>query len=270
MAEMIKFAAPEVAFHTKHDFRELPPGKLPGNASIDRTLSKNNYNLLEGRCQTAKEANEYRKSLEKEIFKYNRKNLVHAIEVVVQCPSDCLPEQKKAFFKETYRYICSTLPMGERCVFVAQVHCDEKHYSPTGDMVSKDHLHVMYVPAVKDNKHDGYEYRLCADQLTKRARLKEFHPGLQKHLNDAGITATVYHKKDGNEKTISLSVSQLKQLTKATGITLDHSLTIEELAKIINANIEKEKQIVSLNEELATIKEKIRTIDHEEEEVMEF
>lgn len=242
MAELKKFGASEVAYHIRHDLRELPAGKNYGNEAVDASLSKGNYSLLEDRCQTTSEANEYRKEIEKEVFKYNRKNLVHAVEIVVQCPSDCPEEQKESFFRETYHYICSTLPMGERCVFIAQVHVDERHYSPTGKMISKDHLHVMYIPAVKDTKHDGFEYRLCADQLTKKARLKAFHPGLQNHLDKAGIHATVFRKKDGDGKTVSLSVAQLKDLTKKTGIALDHSLTVDELAAIIKSNIAHAKQ----------------------------
>lgn len=251
MAQLTKYGASEVTFHIQHDFRELPTGKRYGNESIDPDLSPFNYSLLDGRCQTAAEANRYRKELEKEIFKYNRKNLVHAVEIAVQCPDDCPVSQKDAFFLEAYRYICSTLPMGERCVFVAQVHVDEKHFSPSGKMISKDHLHVMYVPAVKDSKHEDFSYRLCADQLTKKACLREFHPGLQKHLDDAGIKATVYRKKESNGKAVSLSVAQLKELTKKTGITLDHSLTVDDLSQIINANILREKQLQILQAELA-------------------
>lgn len=251
MAELTKFGASEVAYHIKHDLRELPAGKTYGNEAVDPSLSGGNYSLLKGRCQTAAEANKYRKQIEQEVFKYNRKNLVHAVEIAVQCPSDCPAEEKEAFFRETYKYICSTLPMGEKCVFVAQVHVDERHYSPTGEMISKDHLHVMYVPAVKDTKHEGYEYRLCADQLTKKARLKEFHPGLQKHLDEVGIHATVFRKKEGAGKAVSLSVAQLKELTKKTGIALDHSLTVDELAEIINSNILHEKQAKVFRAELA-------------------
>lgn len=251
MAELTKFGSSEVFAHIRHDMREIPAKKSYGNEDIDPSLTQRNYSLLEGRCRNAKEANAYRKELEKELYKYNRKNLVHAVEICVQCPSDCPTEQKESFFRETYHYICSTLPMGERCVFVAQVHVDERHYSPTGKMISKDHLHVMYVPAVKDTKHTGFEYRLCADQLTKKARLKAFHPGLQKHLEATGIHATVYRKKSGDGKAVSLSVDQLKELTKKTGITLDHSLTVDELAEVINSNILHEKHVKFFRTELA-------------------
>lgn len=266
--EVIKFQASEVAFHIRHDLRELPNKKQYGNTSIDPALSSGNYSLIY-RGKNASEVNQYRKNLEKEIFHYNRKNLVHAVEVVIQCPADCPPEQKEAFFQESYNYICSTLPMGEKCVFVAEVHTDEKHYAPDGTMISKDHLHLMYVPGVLDTKHDGYQYRLCADQLTKKAKFREMHPGLQKHLNEAGIHATVYRKKEGDGKTVSLSVKQLKELTAKTGITLDHSLTVDELVSIINSNILHEKQREIMQAELLSKEKKIAELENKVEHLEE-
>ena len=65
MAEITKFGASEVAFHIKHDLREIPEGKDYGNESIIPEKSKDNYSLLD-RCQTAAEANKYRKQIEKE------------------------------------------------------------------------------------------------------------------------------------------------------------------------------------------------------------
>lgn len=247
--EITKFQSSEVSFHIRHDLRELPSQKNYGNESIDPDLTKNNYSLVK-RGKTSAEVNRYRKELEKEIFHYNRKNLVHSCEAVIQCPADCPPEQKEAFFRESYNYFVSTLPMGERCVFVAQVHTDEKHFAPDGSMLSKDHLHIMYVPGVPDTKHDGYAYKLCADQLTKKAKLRALHPGLQKHLDECGIKATVYRKKNSDGKTIPLSVNQLKELTKRTGIKLDHPLSVEELSQIINSNILKEKQIEGFKNQL--------------------
>lgn len=259
MAEITKFGASEVAFHIKHDLREIPEGKDYGNESIIPEKSKDNYSLLD-RCQTAAEANKYRKEIEKECFSYNRKNLVHAVEVVVQCPADCPPEQKEAFFRESYNYICSTLPMGERCVFVAEVHVDEKHYSPTGEMISKDHLHVMYVPGVPDAKHDGFDYKLCADELTKRAKLREFHPGLQAHLDSQGIKATVYSKKEGDGKTIGLSVKQLKEITEKTGLKIDKSITVDQLAEILKVNRDITIYDKRLQAQLQEREEKIATL----------
>lgn len=247
--EITKFQGSEVAFHIRHDLRELPREKSYGNEAINPDLTPNNYSLID-RGKTAAEVNQYRKELEKEIFHYKRKNLVHACECVIQCPKDCPQEQKEAFFRESYKYFISTLPMGERCVFVAQVHTDERHFAPDGSMISKDHLHIMYVPGVPDTKHDGYKFKLCADQLTKKAKLRALHPGLQKHLDQCGIKATVYRKKEGDGKAIALSVKQLKELTARTGIKLDHSLSVEELSQIITSNILKEKQIEGFQKQL--------------------
>lgn len=53
----------------------------------------------------------------------------------------------------------------------------------------------MYVPAVPDTKHEGFKFRLCSDELTRRSVLKQWHPKYQKWLDDAGIKATVYSVK---------------------------------------------------------------------------
>lgn len=269
MAELIKYHSAEVLNHIRHNFRELPAGKSHGNESIAPDLSSHNYSLLKDRCQTADTANQYRKDLEKELFRYKRKNLVHAVEIVVQCPDDCPAEQKEDFFKETYSYICSTLPMGERCIFAAEVHTDERHYSPTGKMISKDHLHLMYTPAVPDKKHEKFEYRLCADELTKKARLKQFHPGLQKHLDEAGIKATVYRKKESEGKAVSLSVSQLKKLTKKTGIKLDHTLTEKELSSILQSGLMKEQNTAALEHRIQELEQELSKSHSREQKLAE-
>ena len=247
--ELIKYQATEVVFHIRHNLRDLPDGKQSGNDAIDPALTSHNYSLID-RGKNAAEVNQYRLDLEKEIYHYKRSNLVHAVELVIQCPDDCPIDQKKAFFEETYRHICSTLPMGERCVYVAQVHVDEKHRGPDGSVISKEHLHIMYVPAVPDKKHTGYEYKMCADQLTRKATLKQMHKKLQSHLDSAGIHATILRKKEGSGKNISLSVAQLKEFTKQTGIVIDHSLTLDELVALFKENIVNENQIQMLRSDL--------------------
>lgn len=235
-------------YYIRHAMRELPEGKSHGNEDIDMTLTEEkNYSLLHGRCQTAAEANSYRKELEKELFKYNRKGLVKTIEIVIQCPDDCT--DKEAFFETSYRYVCDkVLPMGERCVVTAQVHGDEHKFlkDENGNYrldengqkidISKDHLHIIAVPAVPDTKHADYEWKLSAHDLTSKGRLRQFHPGLQKACDDAGIQATVYQKKEGDGKTIGLTVKQLKEITNKTGIVIDKSLTVEQLAEILQEN----------------------------------
>lgn len=240
--ELTKYGGTEILAHIKHDLRQLPEGKSYGNESVDSSLSYKNYSLLD-RGSTAAEVNKYRKDFEKEIFKYNRKNLVHAVELVIQCPSDCPPEQHEAFFQTAFDWYCDKfLPAGKDCVFVAEVHKDEHKFVETEKGlvdISKEHLHIAYVPAVPaGEKHPDFEYRLNADALTKRAVLREMHPSLQAELDSKGIKATVFQKKSGDGKAVPLSVKQLKEITAKTGVVIDHTLTVDELAGILSKNVE--------------------------------
>lgn len=240
--ELTKYGGTEILAHIKHDLRQLPEGKSYGNESVDSSLSYKNYSLID-RGSTAAEVNKYRKDFEKEIFKYNRKNLVHAVELVIQCPSDCPTEQHEAFFQTAFDWYCNKfLPAGKDCVFVAEIHKDEHKFVETEKGlvdISKEHLHIAYVPAVPaGEKHPDYEYRLNADALTKRAVLREMHPSLQAELDSKGIKATVFQKKSGDGKAVPLSVKQLKEITAKTGVVIDHTLTVDELAGILSKNVE--------------------------------
>ena len=245
--ELTKYGGTEILAHIKHDLRQLPEGKSYGNESVDPKLSGENYSLSD-RGKTAAEVNKYRKDFEKEIFKYNRKNLVHAVELVIQCPNDCPPEQHEAFFQTAFNWYCDNyLPAGKDCVFIAEVHKDEHKWVETPDGlkdISKEHLHIAYVPAVSaGEKHPDFEYRLNADALTKRAVLQKMHPSLQAELDAKGIQATVYKKKSGDGKTLPLSVKQLKEITEKTGVVIDHTLTVEELGAILSKNIELSQKV---------------------------
>ena len=241
MAEIAKWHSSQILPIIRHNMRRLEDGCANGNKSIQYELTCNNYSLV-NRGNTCQEINQYRKQIEKNCYKFKRKNLVHAVEVVIQCPSDCEDAQKTLFFKSCFDYVCSTLPMKEKCVFVAEVHLDEKHYSPNGALLSKGHIHIMYVPAVQDTKYEKYDYKLCADSLTKKTMLKAFHPGLQKYLEKDGIKATVYHPRSGGAKAIGLSVEQLKEITAKTGIKIEKTITIDRFSEILRDGIEKNNE----------------------------
>lgn len=257
--ELCKYKNGQILFQFRHDKRELPDEKMPGNEAIVPELKNRNYDLVK-RGETAKEINAYRKEVEKEIFFYNRKDIVHDIEFVISCPSDCPESQKDAFFEAAVDYISSIMPLGRRAICTATVHRDEKH-KVTGQngieyIISKDHIHIHAIPAVPDGKHKDkngnvYQWRLCADQLTKKKQLALLHPQFQKFLDDRGIKATVYKKKEGDGKTIGLSTKQLKEISRKTGVVLDHSLTVNELTQIISTSILNEKQTAVLKSQIA-------------------
>lgn len=265
MAEITKHST-DSFYYIQHAYRSLPPGKTHGNCDIDSELTKQNYSLL-NRCHTAKEANTYRKELEKNIFKYNRKNLIHTLEYVIQCPDDCVEEER--FFQTAYQYVCDkVLPMGEKAVVTAIVHRDEHTYitnaSGEKEDISKNHLHIIAVPAVSNPKDNGFDWKLSAHDLTTKKKLHQFHPGLQKACDESNLQATAYvPKKAGDGKVIPLTVKQLKEITNKTGIILEKALTIDELAKIINEH----KEIKILEENLQEqLKEKVLQLEEIQKE----
>lgn len=210
----------------QHNIREFKSGKCPTNIEVNPEKSKDNYSLIR-RGNTAKEIEAYRKKITAECFHYKRKNIVFANEVIFTLPHDTPYEQEYAFFEESLKYLINTLPMGEKCIFLAEVHCDEGQILKDGKTVveGQKHLHVMYVPAVADSKHDGYHYKLCSDTLTRRSMLKQWHPKYQKWLDDAGIKGTVYSGKTSGK---GISVKSLKEISKTTGLSFDQIQDLEK------------------------------------------
>lgn len=226
----------------KHNIREFKDGICPTNMEVDPEKIGENYSIIR-RGETAKEIEKYRKKIEGECFHYNRKNIVRCNEVVCTLPADCPPDQEKLFFEESYKYICSTLPMGEKSVILAEVHCDEGKVMKDGVTVAEGahHLHVMYIPAVPDSKHEGFDYRLCSDELTKRAVLKKWHPNYQKWLDDAGVKATVA---SGVTSGKGISVKSLKEISKETGLSLEQIKSLEkENQQLYQKLMEKEQEV---------------------------
>jgi hypothetical protein len=210
----------------QHNIREFKSGKCPTNIEVNPEKSKDNYSLIR-RGNTAKEIEAYRKKITAECFHYKRKNIVFANEVIFTLPHDTPYDQEYAFFEESLKYLINTLPMGEKCIFLAEVHCDEGQILKDGKTVveGQKHLHVMYVPAVADSKHDGYHYKLCSDALTRRSVLKQWHPKYQKWLDYAGIKGTVYSGKTSGK---GISVKSLKEISKTTGLSFDQIQDLEK------------------------------------------
>lgn len=224
MADIAKHSNDTINF-IRHNMRELPSGKTYGNTSVNTELSKNNYRLID-RGKNAEQINNYRKKIENKLYRYKRKNPVKSVEIVIQKPEDCTDE--KLFFEECLNYVVSTLPMGEESVFMAEVHKDEHKIVNDVD-ISKPHLHIMFIPTMKDEKHSEFEYKLSSKDITGRNYFRNFHPELQKWLDEKGVKGTVLNKNKSG-KSFKLTVSQLKEFTDTTGVVINGSKTIDELA----------------------------------------
>lgn len=237
----------------KHNIRDFKNGKCPTNMEVDPNRTQYNYSLIR-RGNTAKQIEHYRKRIENECFHYKRKDLIHANEVICTLPKDCPKDRELAFFQESLKYIASTLPMGERCIFLAEVHCDEGHVLKDKKTVIEGakHLHVMYVPAVPDTKHDGFEYKLCSDQLTRRNILLKWHSSYQSWISNAGISATVA---SGVTIDKGISVKSLKEISKTTGLSYEHFQSLKIENERLNAELKNKDY------ELSVAKQKLQTLE---------
>ena len=252
MARLTKYSTGIVG-EIKHNIRDFKDGICPTNMEVDPSRTKDNYYLLR-RGSTALEIERYRKKIESECFHYNRKNLIHANEIICTLPKDCPKDQELAFFQETLKYIASTLPMGERCIFLAEVHCDEGRMLKDKKTVVKGarHLHVMYVPAVPDTKHDGFDYKLCSDELTRRNVLLQWHPAYQSWIDNAGISATVA---SGVTSGKGISVKAMKEMTQTTGLSYEQVQSL----KVENERLHEE--LKNKEHELSAAKQKLQTLE---------
>ena len=237
----------------KHNIRDFKNGKCPTNMEVDPNRTQYNYSLIR-RGNTAKQIEHYRKQIENECFHYKRKDLIHANEVICTLPKDCPKDQELAFFQESLKYIASTLPMGERCIFLAEVHCDEGHVLKDKKTVIEGakHLHVMYAPAVPATKHDGFEYKLCSDQLTRRNILLKWHSSYQSWISNAGISATVA---SGVTIDKGISVKSLKEISKTTGLSYEHFQSLKIENERLNAELKNKDY------ELSVAKQKLQTLE---------
>ena len=245
----------------KHNIRDFKNGKCPTNMEVDPNRTQYNYSLLR-RGNTAKQIEHYRKQIENECFHYKRKDLIHANEVICTLPKDCPKDQELAFFQESLKYIASTLPMGERCIFLAEVHCDEGHVLKDKKTVVEGvkHLHVMYVPAVPDTKHDGFEYKLCSDQLTRRNILLKWHSSYQSWISNAGISATVA---SGVTIDKGISVKSLKEMSKTTGLSYEQVQSLKVENERLNAELKnKESELSAAKQKLQTLEKQLVEREH--------
>lgn len=179
MASVKKFTHKAVKNMLRHNAREI---LKPSNKDIDPARTHQNYKLSPdwkflSKQQTDYERYKFRLS---QLHVFNRADVKTLAGWVVTAPKDLPREHHRAFFQETYAFL--EFRYGKNNIVQAIVHNDEE----------TPHLHFLFIPAVKDTKGRGITgEKVCANDVLTRQELREFHPALQKHLQDAGINARV-------------------------------------------------------------------------------
>ena len=128
---------------------------------------------------------------------------------VVTAPQDLEQEQYDNFFLAVYDFLENRY--GEENVVQAVVHDDEG---------GQPHLHFCFVPVVEDKKHEE-GYKVCANDVLDRRELRNFHPDLQRYLDehgleDAHVMTGVTRAQGGNRTVAELKAEREQEYEQET------------------------------------------------------
>lgn len=172
MASVSKFTRSAVRNQLRHIERTIAH---PANEDIDMSMSELNYSLSP---QRGMDSYSYFRQRLSELYVYHRADVKVMAGWIVTAPTDLARQQHEAFFAATYDFL--TERYGEKNCVQAVVHYDES---------GQPHMHYCFIPVVLDKKHGGE--KVCANDVLNRAELRDFHPALQRYLNEHGINARV-------------------------------------------------------------------------------
>lgn len=206
------------------------------NEKIDKTKTKNNYELHDRKGKTAKEYfKERMKYIEdktkERTGKSIRKDAIKLCSWVITVPDD-LPEEKyKDFFQTSYEWFCKR--HGKQNVITSAVHLDE----------TSPHMHFQFVPIVTSyDEQDNPIERLCAKNLEIDETLSKSHRDLKKVLEDKlKCKVNILNGKTvGKGKKIEeLKLESLKEETKKAEEELnDLKKQVQKFKKIQKSNID--------------------------------
>ena len=205
MASVQKFADCEVAAQLNHNNRAIA---IPSNKDIDHNRTGKNYSLAPERDISCFDYYRERKA---QLYCYNRKDVKTMAGWIITAPKDLPLYEHRKFFETCYQFLSEKY--GEKNVIQAIVHCDEG---------GQPHLHFCFIPVVPDNKHGGE--KICANDVLTRKELRNFHPQLQKYLNEHGIDTNINSgitRQQGGNKT----VKELKQPTRDWTATVNNDVS---------------------------------------------
>lgn len=189
MASVEKFAAGAVRNQLRHNLREI---EHSSNADIDPHRRGQDYVLSPDRGMNDYD---YFKERLSHLYVYGRDDVKVMAGWIVTAPKDLAEERQEEFFVATYNFLENRY--GEENVIQAVVHDDEG---------GQPHLHFCFIPVVEDKKHEQGE-KVCANDVLDRRELRNFHPDLQKYLDENGLAdARVMSgvtKRQGGNRTVA-------------------------------------------------------------------
>lgn len=189
MASVEKFAAGAVRNQLRHNRREI---EHSGNPDIDPSRQGRDYVLSPDRGMSDYD---YFKERLSQLYVYGRDDVKVMAGWVVTAPQDLDPKRYEDFFCTAYIFLESRY--GKENVVQAVVHDDEG---------GQPHMHFCFIPVVEDKKHEQGE-KVCANAVLDRRELRNFHPDLQKFLDENGLedarVMSGVTKRQGGNRTVA-------------------------------------------------------------------
>ena len=189
MACAMKFSAGAVRNQLRHNRRTI---ENSSNRDIDPERLEHDYVLSPDRGMTEYDYFLQRKS---ELYCYNRDDVKVMVGWIVTAPQDLDPARYDDFFCTTYDFMANRY--GKENVVQAIVHDDEG---------GQPHLHFCFIPVEADLKHEQ-GCKICANDVLDRRELRNFHPDLQRYLDEHGLedahVMTGVTKRQGGNRTVA-------------------------------------------------------------------
>ena len=247
MAHVAKYTNTQCGHLLNHYNRANEKDCNRSNEDIDKTRTKENYNLME-REETPQEI--YKNRLD-ELYNLGRADVKTMFDWVITLPKDYQGDSRE-FFIHTTDFLNARYG-AENCVG-AFVHMDEK----------QPHMHYSSIPAVED-KNPNHEQRekVCAKEVLTRNDLQTFHDDLQRYLRErmpdreiniiTGITKEQGRNMSVKEIKLQAKAERLKEKEKEKEVKeREERLTKKEekLKEQKKQNLERQKEIDKQKREL--------------------
>lgn len=225
MAHVAKYTNTQCGHLLNHYNRVNEKDCNRSNEDIDKTRTKENYNLME----REESPQEYYKNRLDELYNLGRADVKTMFDWVITLPKDYQGDSRE-FFIHTTDFLNNRYG-AENCVG-AFVHMDEK----------QPHMHYSSIPATEDkNPNHEQQEKVCAKEVLTRNDLTTFHDDLQRYLR---------------ERMPDREINIITGITKEQG----RNMTVQEIK--LNAKAErlkeKEKEVADREERLTRKEEKLK------------
>ena len=158
----------------------------PKNAEIDMSLHHLNKNMTPENGATKKEILKHYRDRKKQLYSYNRKDVVTALEWTITAPAGLNEEQRMQFFDTSLNYLKETY--GSENIITSFMHANEGIRDLDGNVIYGHwHMHTLLIPVVEIKKptksQANFKEKICNNDLCTYKHLRNWHKNFQKYCD---------------------------------------------------------------------------------------